>query len=120
MTEVVSLSPDGQVIEVLSTGTPSVTELRRTLERIRELHEQHGVALVLVDSRQREFDVSTADSFEGGSHLAKVAHKLKFAVVTTTMPENARFFENVTANRGARLRHFLDVDLALSWLREDL
>lgn len=118
MTEIVSISRDHTLILVHSSGEPSIRELEQTLNRIMELHQEHGINHVLVDSREREVDVSNMEAFTGGELIARLSNNIRFAIVVTAPSPSHRSFETIAVNRGVRISYFTDVEEAKHWLAE--
>ncbi|HSE12547.1 MAG TPA: hypothetical protein VLB69_07925 [Rudaea sp.] len=117
MTETVCLSDDGTRIFVHSEGTPSLGEMKRTLEKIAGLRREHRVDRVLVDSRARTGQPSILEIYEGGELLAgMLGADVRIAILVGEIAAGHTFFENVAFNRGCAVAYFQDHDEALDWL----
>ena len=117
MTEVVQLSGDGSCIQVVSSGQPSLAEMKRTLAAIADLRRASGVDKVLVDSRARSGQPSIADLFHGGELVAReLGSDARVAILVAERDQDHAFFENVAVNRGAPVAFFDDENAALGWL----
>lgn len=117
MTEQVELAPDRSCIRVVSSGMPSLSEMRRTIEAIAALRRAHGLSRVLVDSRSRSGQPAVADLFQGGELLAReLGPGTRIAILVAGREPGHEFFENVAINRGASLAFFVDEREAVNWL----
>ena len=117
MAEEVRMSPDGNLILVVSDGKPSLGEMRQTLAAIADLRRTHGIERVLVDSRARSDQPPVSDLFQGGEMLAReLGPNVRIAVLVASLQGDHVFFENVAVNRGARVAFFEDEHVALRWI----
>ena len=99
-------------------GSPTLEEFKQAIEQALALHDQRGIAGVLVDSTRRTGQPSEEQAAEGARFLAeKTRSKLSFAIVTRQSPEwHSDFSLKVGMGFGV-VRYFSDKDEALAWLR---
>jgi len=75
---------------------------------------------LLVDVRALDIQVEPAETLQLVDSYADIAKGLRMKTAVVCEAKNAdalRFYEMVTQNRGFPTELFVDVDLALSWLR---
>ena len=117
MTEIVRLSDDGTMILVHSEGAPSLSEMKRTLARIAELRQEHGIDRILVDSRARTGQPSSLEIYAGGELLANMlGDQPRVAVLVGEIAGGHVFFEEVAFIRGSAVAYFQEYDKAVRWL----
>lgn len=81
----------------------------------------HPVLGIIVDLRQAELQLSTADAFEFGNRLAQERGLRQCRLVFLERSENglrSRFMETVASNRGRDTKVLTDYDEAVAWLME--
>lgn len=106
-------------IKTTVTGVLDFVLSKQALLDIASEIERPGEYEMLVDTREAETTLSTADIFELGEALA--AHlSLRRSKIALLIPmrdtKKAEFFETIVANRGLRLRTFTDFEVAINWL----
>ena len=73
--------------------------------------------------------MTQAEAFGGTMHMFQTAvnpeaeilkelRKFKFSILYTQITDDERFYENVSFNRGLRVRVFDDLEKAVGWLEE--
>ncbi|MHC4624374.1 MAG: hypothetical protein ACYS4W_10795 [Planctomycetota bacterium] len=82
---------------------------------------KHNCKRFLNDMREAQLDLSTIEIYEipGFLDAAGLDRTSKRALVVSRQPEDYRFFENVSINRGYNVKVFEDMDEAMNWLRAD-
>lgn len=103
-------------------GTLSLDASRKLLVSIASLIEEQSDYHVLVDTREAQVALSTADLYELGVAIASlpaIAHSMTAILAPLSEEERARFLELVAQNRGARVRVFTSFEEAITWILEE-
>ena len=103
-------------------GTLSLDASRKLLVSIASLIEEKSDYHVLIDTREAQVALSTADLFELGVAIASlpaIAHSMTAILARLNEEERARFLELVAQNRGARVRVFTSFEEAITWILEE-
>lgn len=120
MPEELSISEDGNQIDIRSYGQISKKDLEQALEKVDQIHHERGITKVLVDARERNHPPDTMTAFDGAVCLAeRFRAKIRFAIVVRRDMEANKLFESVATNRGARIAYFKKLESALEWLWDD-
>jgi hypothetical protein len=100
-------------------GVLDVAASRDLLKKLTAESKAAGIDNLLVDTREAEVRLSTADRFELGAAVASElpAARAKVALLVPRQEQvDARFLETVSRNRGANLGAFADFEAAITWL----
>ena len=116
-----SFESKGDVIWVRANGTRSFKAVLALSMDVMAACERKGTSKVLIDVRELEGRLSTAESYSIPVHhfpkIREQGHITKAAIVDRLENEStSRFFEDVAVNRGFLLRLFTDTRLANEWL----
>jgi hypothetical protein len=113
----VTVSSDSQYILVSTAHDRTVDDIRRSLDRVLELHQAHGIRRVLVDARGPHGPLTLGDAYDIGKLVAeRVQGRLRLAIVLRQATDMHRLFETVTVNRGTPIQVFTAYDEAERWL----
>ena len=85
-------------------------------------YPDHGCRRVLLDLTQAVVFGGTMPTYRTGNPDPEVLQELRkfsFAAVYAEITDDERFFENVTTNRGLRVRVFDDLEKAIEWLEKE-
>jgi len=92
-----------------------------TLQKFsRDFSEERDCKLFLLDLTRAEFIGGTMDLFKTGTFPEDKNHRQishKYALLYSEILDDHKFLENVSVNRGYRVRMFNDIDKALEWLK---
>jgi len=82
---------------------------------------EHDCKRILLDGRDGRVGLSTVDLYDLPSRLEShgVDRTWKRALVVDKQTDEFRFYEDVSNNRGFRVKVFQDPDEALKWLTEE-
>jgi hypothetical protein len=117
-----SFSQEDDLLIVRTRGfDESLAEVRDYNRAVKKEAERLGCTKILADERELEYRLSVIETYQLAEDLADLVDAFqKIALVThTNNREAADFWENVAANRGARVKVFYTIDLARSWLTEE-
>lgn len=106
----------------LSEGYDITPEgIQKQWSEIIEVCKQTNCRRVLAEGIIAKRSMTTVDAFQSGDTLAKPGLGLSVALCLYghTPDDLSRFFENVAANRGARVKFFSNKSEALRWLGID-
>lgn len=125
MTWTIEYQDNLQVVVLTYSGNISGAEIKAAATARIAMGKEKGVSKFLVDTRNIETDESsTFDIYDLPSKVypeQKVEHSDHIAVV---IPEShaarrmVQFYEDVSVNRGWRVKTFEDHDDALEWLKQ--
>ena len=117
MPEEVTIREDLQIIQVKSRGEITTADFKKTLDEILRIRQAEGLTNVFVDATKVTSYPSTISILDFGSEAARAIMDIQLAIsVPPGKREDPEFFENVTRNRGAKVRVFDTPDAALAWL----
>jgi hypothetical protein len=120
MAEDISFAPGRTHVVVTSRGPPSLDEMKQTLSALAQIRFLTGIDKVVVDSRARSGQPSTADLYRGAELLAEsLGPGMRIAVLVARVEGDHDFFAKVCVHRGAIVAFFQDEQAALGWLLED-
>lgn len=116
-----------QIILVYASGEHDLETDNTMVREIMQNVAETGIRKVLIDLRQLQFDLSTAEIFKRAMEMreqrlkrrtvsAKVA--LVYLSDNPKIREDMRFFETASQNRGIPYRVFADMEKAKAWLLE--
>lgn len=93
MAEDIRVAADGTYVLVVSSGPPSLEEMKRTLSKLAELRRDHWISSVLVDSRARRGQPSIVEIYAGGKLLSEtLAPGIRIAVLVSEVTSHHTFF----------------------------
>lgn len=120
MPEEVTIREDLQVIQVTSWDDITTADFKKTLYEILKIRQAQGLTNVFVDATKVTSYPPTVSIFNFGSEAANALMDIQLAIaVAPGTPDDPKFFENVTSNRGANVRVFDTPDAALAWLTKE-
>ena len=112
------LDEDRKFVRVVAEGDITAEVSRSLAREAGRLGSEHGVRLFLFDLRAATISVDECDTYDMAASpeddgLTRID---KRAVVYAPGERDPEFFENVSVNRGYRVRCFTDIDAAVQWL----
>ncbi len=115
-----SLTQTDDIIYIKAKG--SVVDVKDFEDYAMRMHEvvmTTGLRKIIVDESEADYQLSMIESYETGVLVSERSPtNLKVAVITTDEGlEQAKFWENVTVNRGIRAAVFLTKEEAEQWLQ---
>jgi hypothetical protein len=117
MPEIVTVNSEAGIIEVLSTGNVSKTDMFATYESVAGYYRQHGITKLLIDATAMDSLPPIGDIYQFVVKMSQQGIKVKQAVVISdTTPESMRFVDDVANNRGVQFKIFTSRQAALEWL----
>jgi len=114
-----TIKHDNDILKVKSAGKcVDLSELKEYIKALHEATMSSGLTKVLVDETKLEYSLSTIQSYDSGSFVAQtVPSSVRIAVVCRQEGwEEAKFWETVAVNRGARVKTFIDLRDAEKWI----
>lgn len=117
-----SITPKGSLLVVKAGGRDeSLEEVAAYGAAVIEACKEHGCDKIICDERELEYDLNLLETLNLGSFYSEVTPTaVRVAIVCSPDSyDEARFFEDVSVNRGLTLHIFLDYDRAMKWLTED-
>jgi hypothetical protein len=125
MTWKISYSDDLQAVVLTYSGIITGSDIKDAAKARINLGKEKGVTKFLIDTREILVDdSSTFDIYDIPSRVyqeQKVEHSVRIAVVLPESHEARRmveFYENVSVNRGWKVKTFDDRDNAIEWLKQ--
>lgn len=119
MTWKLSHIADGNIIQIETAGELTVQQLNQMAKEAIEAGNLHNSTSFLADHRNAVVALNTVEIFE----RPQAWDKLNFpraSRIAQVAPESRlkdfNFLENVSLNRGYRVRVFTDIDAAKKWL----
>ena len=112
-----TITEDSGCLYVRGSGLLSESGIREFFAKVPDAAHKAGVLKVLVDVREAEGDITTAQHYDFGSHLADRFRGLRVAIVlSVSLRDPQHFGETVALNRGADLGVFTDIEEAHRFL----
>ena len=114
-----TIKQDNDILKVESEGKcENFIELKKYLKALHEATISIGLKKVLVDETKLKYSLSTIQSYESGSFVAETAPStVKIALVCRQDGwKEAKFWETVAVNRGARVKIFTGLEDAEKWI----
>jgi hypothetical protein len=82
MPEEVFISENRKYISIRSFGELSIDELKKAIREVMLVHQEYGIAKVLVDSSQRDILPTFTDALQGAKYLGEMTNgKIKFQLL---------------------------------------
>lgn len=108
---------DGKYVLIKHEGNFTREEYEQSIVSTRKLLDEHRWNRILVDLRDVRNRVSVFDVHYIIEFDSKVFPFVRIAVIfPREREEDGRFADNVAANRGVRLKSFVDYGQAVAWL----
>jgi len=103
-----------------SKGVMDVSSANAMVKALAESAEKHQCLYHLIDHRETTFAFEMMDYYERPTVNAKlgISRLFRTAMVFSRLTAETAFMENVFRNRNYNLRHFDNIDEALSWLQQ--
>jgi len=116
MPEEVSISENRKYITIHSFGELSVDELKKVIRKVMRVHQEHGIAKVIVDSSQQDVFPTFIDALEGAKYLGEMTKgKIKFAIIVRNPSDHGLFREAALLHQ-AQISYFDNYESAMKWL----
>ena len=116
MPEEVSISENRKYITIHSFGELSVDELKKAIREVMLIHQEHGIAKVIVDSSQQDVFPTFIDALEGAKYLGEMTKgKIKFAIIVRNPSEHGLFMQAAMLHQ-AQISYFDNYESAMKWL----
>ena len=112
----VTLNADEQVIEVVSSGNVSLTDLNGALQQISKLQEESGVTDVLSDATGQQSHAVTLDISGVASRLPTGLRVAVIADQDQPTTSDVNLMARLVKSRGNIYRTFSSREAALQWL----
>ena len=117
----ITADQDRGLIQTKVWGELTVETVTELTSEVGAVAAKLGFARFLFDMREASENASTTDAFILAADPEKrgMHPQYRRAIVHRGKEEAYAFFENVSVNRGYRVKTFTDIDRALEWLQED-
>ena len=117
MPEEVSISENRKYITIRSFGEVSVDELKKVIRKVMLIHQEHGIAKVIVDSSQQDVFPTFIDALEGAKYLGEMTKgKIKFAIIVRNNPSDHGLFREAAMLHQTQISYFDNYESAMKWL----
>lgn len=117
MPEEVSISENRKYIIIRSFGEASVDELKKTIREVMRVHQEYGIAKVIVDSTQRDILPTFIDALEGAKYLGETTKgTIKFAIIVRNTPSDHDLFMQAAMVHQTQISYFDNYESAMKWL----
>ena len=117
MPEEVSISESRKYINIRSFGKLSVDELKKAIREVMRVHQEHGIAKVIVDATQRDMLPTFIEVLEGAKYLGEMTKgKIKFAIIVRNNPSDHGLFREAALLHQAQISYFDNYESAMKWL----
>jgi hypothetical protein len=112
---------DEDILYLKSRGMMDVNGANEMVRALIETAEAYQCHTHLVDHRETIFGFSVADFYERPSINERlgISRTFRTAMVFAQLTDDTQFMEDVFQNRGYNLRHFVDVEEAKRWLKQE-
>ena len=117
MPEEVSISENRKYISIRSFGELSIDELEKAIREVMLIHQEYGIAKVLVDSSQRDILPTFTDALQGAKYLGEMTNgKIKFAIIVRSNPSDHSLFMQAAMLHQTQISYFDNYESAIKWL----
>jgi len=119
MPEEISLCEKTGIIYITSRGKIEEKDLLQSFESVLKISKDRANCRVLLDAREQTGLPNLAVLFNFGNKLSEQFRHFKHAIVVSEKsPNDLKFIETVSRNRGTNMKIFSSKEQALSWLDE--
>lgn len=117
MPEEILILENRKYITIRSFGEVSVDELKKVIREVMLIHQEHGIAKVIVDSSQQDISPTFIDALEGAKYLGEITKgKIKFAIIVRNNLSDHGLFKEAAMLHQTQISYFDNYESAMKWL----